>query len=56
MAFGIRLDDERNARTRGETRISAEGSAVAVFVVPADEERIVAREAAAVIQCQEGGK
>ena len=52
-AFGIRLDEEWNARARGEARISAEGSAVAVFVVPADEERIVARAAATVIQCQE---
>jgi acetate kinase len=55
-AFGIRLDEERNAGARGEARISAEGAAVAVFVVPADEERIVARAAAAVIQCQETGK
>jgi len=46
--MGIRLDDERNRNTRGfdETcRISTDDSKVAVLVVPADEERMMAREA-----------
>ena len=47
--FGIVLDSERNAHARGEARISALDSPVAVLIVPADEERIVARAAAGVI-------
>jgi acetate kinase len=46
--MGIRLDDERNRNARGfdETcRISTDDSKVAVLVVPADEERMMAREA-----------
>jgi acetate kinase len=46
--MGIRLDDERNRSARGfdETcRISTDDSPVAVLVVPADEERMMAREA-----------
>jgi acetate kinase len=45
-AFGIQLDEAANRAARGEARISAEGSAAAIYVVPADEERIVARAAA----------
>lgn len=46
--MGIRLDDERNRSARGfdeVCRISADDSPVAVLVVPADEERMMAREA-----------
>jgi len=46
--LGIRLDEGRN-RVAGPTapaRISADGSAVPVWVVPADEERQIAREVA----------
>jgi acetate kinase len=46
--MGIRLDDERNRNARGFDeicRISAEDSKVTVLVVPADEERMMAREA-----------
>lgn len=42
---GIALDDARNAVGAG--RISADGSAVDVFVIPADEERPIARAVAA---------
>lgn len=42
-AFGIELDAERNAALRGEGRISRDGAAVTVLVLPADEETIVAR-------------
>jgi acetate kinase len=48
-AFGIVLDDEVNAVTRTEARISRPDSSVAVLVVPADEERIVARATAEVV-------
>ncbi|MDQ1348643.1 MAG: acetate kinase, partial [Acidobacteriota bacterium] len=46
--MGIRLDDERNRNARGfdeVCRISTDDSPVAVLVVPADEERMMAREA-----------
>lgn len=48
-AFGIALDPDRNAAARGAARISADRSAAAVLVVPADEERIVARAAQEVV-------
>ena len=47
--FGIVIDAERNARLHGEGAVSAEGSPVAVTVVPANEELVVARETAAVV-------
>lgn len=47
--FGIILDLERNRAARGHVRISAEGSPVSIWIVPADEERIVARATAEVI-------
>ena len=46
--MGITLDEERNRQARGfdeVSRISTDESAVAVLVVPADEERMMAREA-----------
>ena len=46
--FGIGLDEARNASIEGEGPISAENSAVKIFVVPANEEIIVARETVAV--------
>ncbi len=49
-AFGIRLDPERNRSQRSEGSISTVDSQVSVFVVPADEERIVARETFKVVQ------
>ncbi len=48
--FGIVLDPSANAGARGEARISAEESPVGVYVVPADEERIVAFAAADVVR------
>jgi len=41
--LGLTLDDQANGR--GERRISAPGSAIGAFVFPADEERVIAREA-----------
>jgi acetate kinase len=48
-AFGIRLDESKNAAARGEVAIEAPDSAVKILIVPADEERIVARATAEVI-------
>jgi len=48
--FGIELDEQVNRTARGECRISAATARVAILVVPADEERIVARATAALIQ------
>jgi acetate kinase len=45
-AFGIQLDSDANLAARAEARISSSASPAAVYVVPADEERIVARAAA----------
>jgi acetate kinase len=43
---GLRLDPARNERARGESRISADDSRVEVWVVPTNEELVVARQAA----------
>ena len=43
--LGVRLDEERNAvRSGGGRRVSADGSPVAVLVVPTDEELEMARQ------------
>jgi acetate kinase len=47
--FGILPDRERNQVARGYERISADQSPVSIWIVPADEERIVARATAEVI-------
>jgi acetate kinase len=48
--LGIELDEAANeAAQSGEHRISADGSAVAVFVIPTAEELEIAREAATVV-------
>ena len=47
--FGIQLESGANEAAHGEARISGAASPVAVYVVPADEERIVARAAAALL-------
>ncbi len=45
-ALGIVLDPESNTSAHGETEISAVGSRVQVWVMPTNEELIVARQAA----------
>ena len=40
--LGVKIDPERNRR--GDTTISAQGSAVDILVVPTDEERAVAKQ------------
>ena len=47
--FGIELDEGRNRSLKGEGVISTDSSRVKVLVVPANEETIVARETAAVV-------
>ena len=45
--LGVRLDPAANAAAVGnEARISADDSAVAVWVLPVDEEAVLARDAA----------
>ena len=45
LAFlGIAIDEQANAAAQGRCRISPHSSAAEVWVVPADEERIIARE------------
>jgi acetate kinase len=49
--LGISLDPARNERIRGEVgRISAEGSRIEVWVTPTDEEAVIARDAAVLLQ------
>jgi acetate kinase len=51
-ALGIRLDESRNAEATGaEMEISAESSRTSVWVIPANEELLIARET---VQCVEG--
>lgn len=50
--FGIELDESRNRAMRGEGEISPEGGPVKILVIPADEERIVARATSKVVQSQ----
>ncbi len=47
--FGIELDTGKNTAARNEAKISTESSRVPIYIVPADEERIVARAAAQVV-------
>ena len=46
---GIRLDADRNQSVAGECRISRDDSTVDVWVVPTNEELVVARQAAALL-------
>lgn len=47
--FGIALDAGKNAAARNEAKLSADSSKVEIYIVPADEERIVARASAQVV-------
>ncbi len=51
--LGLRLDAARNAASEG--RISADGSALAAWVVPTDEERMIARHTAEVLRAGQKG-
>jgi acetate kinase len=52
-AFGLELDPARNAAADGEATISADASPARILVIPADEERIVARATAEVVAAQQ---
>ncbi len=57
--FGLVLDHDLNQAARGDARISSAGSRVPILIVPADEERVVARATADVVRrggTQEGGR
>jgi acetate kinase len=42
---GVRIDDERNESLKGtEGRIGADDSRIAVWVIPSDEERVIAKD------------
>jgi acetate kinase len=47
---GLRLDAARNAAVKSETRISGDDSRVEVWVVPTNEELVVARQAAELVE------
>lgn len=49
-ALGIKLDEARNASTRSEGRISTDDSPIQVWVVPTNEELIVARQSRAILE------
>ena len=46
---GLAIDQQANANARGEVEITGEGSRVATWVVPTNEELIVARQAAGLV-------
>jgi acetate kinase len=47
--FGLELDTGRNEAAQGEATISTDASPARILVIPADEERIVARATAEVV-------
>jgi acetate kinase len=47
--FGLELDRDQNEAARGEAWVHRSGARVRILVLPADEERIVARAAAEVV-------
>jgi acetate kinase len=50
--LGIRVDDAKNSALRGEGEISAAGARTKIFVIPANEELVVARETLRAIAAQ----
>jgi acetate kinase len=46
---GIKLDSGRNESAKGECRISADSSSAQIWVVPTNEELVVARQSAEII-------
>ena len=42
--MGLKFDPEVNANHKGEGRLTTEDSAIAAFVIPANEEFMVVRE------------
>ena len=52
--MGVQVDSGRNQQARGEARISVDGAAVQVWVVPTDEERQIAREVSELLGASRG--
>ncbi|MFO1064404.1 MAG: acetate/propionate family kinase [Pirellulales bacterium] len=48
--LGIELDEARNAEARGEGRLDAAGSATQIWIIPTNEELIVARQTLGVVK------
>ena len=49
--MGIKMDYEKNDGIRGkEVRLDAEGSKAAIFMIPTNEELMIARETKAIIE------
>ncbi|MFO0905942.1 MAG: acetate/propionate family kinase [Pirellulales bacterium] len=48
--LGIRLDPQRNAAAKGECRISADDSSTQIWIVPTNEELVVARQTSQLLQ------
>ena len=55
-AFGVELDEAINSKARTAQKLSTEGSAVKVLIIPADEESVVARETVNVVQRVSAGQ
>jgi acetate kinase len=51
--LGLELDPEANAKASGNTRISRKGSRIACFVIPTDEELMIARHTLSVMRAQD---
>ena len=50
---GIHLDESRNENVQGESRISTEESGTEIWVIPTNEELIVARQSLELVQQDE---
>ena len=48
-ALGLRLDEEKNRDARGEAEITGSGSQARVFVVPTNEELLIARDTCRIV-------
>jgi acetate kinase len=48
--FGIKLDSTANLSPKGEAKISAEDSRTQIWVVPTNEEIVVARQTKALLE------
>jgi acetate kinase len=48
--FGVAIDAGRNAAAKGEAAIHADGSRVQLWIMPTNEELVVARQASDLLQ------
>ena len=48
--MGVKLDLEKNNVKSEETKISTEDSKIEVFVIPTDEEMVIARDTKALVE------